>query len=108
MRARDAEAEIERLRAIEIEGGIAAELVGKIAEIVGARPVFASDRLSQEELLTAVRKLKTDLELTQQQVAAYQANEHACEMKMIRGVAEAQERMSAAEAKLAAYEKGGV
>jgi hypothetical protein len=39
------------------EGRIAGELVGKIAEIVGARPVFAADLLSQEELLTAVRKL---------------------------------------------------
>ena len=46
--------EIARLR---VEGGIAAELVGKIAEMVGTRPVFASDVLSQEELLTAVRKL---------------------------------------------------
>jgi hypothetical protein len=54
---RHAEAEIERLRSIEIQGGIAAELVGKVAEIVGSRPVFASDLLSHEELLTAVRKL---------------------------------------------------
>jgi hypothetical protein len=49
---------VERWYAMEeTEGRIAGELVGKIAEIVGARPVFASDRLSQEELLTAVKEL---------------------------------------------------
>lgn len=39
------------------EGRIAGELVGKIAEIVGVPPVFASDLLSQEVLLSAVKKL---------------------------------------------------
>jgi hypothetical protein len=101
LEALSSSAPVERPQHIEIEGQIAGELVGKIAEIVGARPVFASDVLAQEELLTAVKELKraeTEVVLMREQVAAYQANEHACEMKMLRGIADAERRLKSAPA----------
>lgn len=97
---RDQHEEIERLR---LEGGIAAELVGKIAEMVGARPVFASDGLSQQELLAAVKELKERVERLAEErdtfKAAWEASADVAKKAVEDMAAERVER-KAAEAKL--------